>query len=90
MWQELKLIVERVSASPDVRCIVLSSGLDKYFTAGLDRMLYRRGFSGTDTGEIVTSQSVLGGPSKLDPARQALLLRDHILARFPLSFFAVI
>ena len=34
---ELRTIVERISASPEVRVIILSSALEKYFTAGLDR-----------------------------------------------------
>jgi enoyl-CoA hydratase/carnithine racemase len=35
-WIELKDIVDRISFDPLVRVIVLSSALDKFFTAGLD------------------------------------------------------
>lgn len=35
-WMELRAIVDRVSYDPMVRVIVLSSALDKFFTAGLD------------------------------------------------------
>ena len=43
MWAEFKSIVERISASPDVRVVILSSALERYFTAGLEceiRMLH--------------------------------------------------
>lgn len=35
-WMEMKQIVDRVSYDPLVRVIVLSSALEKFFTAGLD------------------------------------------------------
>jgi enoyl-CoA hydratase/carnithine racemase len=34
---EMRDIIERVSHDGNIRCIVLSSALDKFFTAGLDR-----------------------------------------------------
>ncbi|KAL7423269.1 hypothetical protein Q5752_002569 [Cryptotrichosporon argae] len=36
MWQELRALVEHVSADPDVRALVVASALDTVFTAGLD------------------------------------------------------
>nr|XP_018262339.1 delta(3,5)-Delta(2,4)-dienoyl-CoA isomerase [Kwoniella dejecticola CBS 10117]OBR84497.1 delta(3,5)-Delta(2,4)-dienoyl-CoA isomerase [Kwoniella dejecticola CBS 10117] len=36
MWKELREIVDTTSVSPEIRAIVLSSALDKVFTAGLD------------------------------------------------------
>jgi hypothetical protein len=36
----MRNIVEKISACPDVRAIVLSSTLDKYWTAGLDSELF--------------------------------------------------
>ena len=38
MWKELRTIIHAVS-SADVRCVVLTSKLDKGFTAGLDGRL---------------------------------------------------
>ncbi|WRT67750.1 uncharacterized protein IL334_004722 [Kwoniella shivajii] len=36
MWKELCVIMDRISASPDVNVIVLSSAVENIFTAGLD------------------------------------------------------
>ncbi|ORY31373.1 ClpP/crotonase-like domain-containing protein [Naematelia encephala] len=63
MWTELRAIVERISIDPDIRCVVLSSAFDKYFTAGLD----------------LNAQSTLNGSQDLDPARKALVLHQHLL-----------
>jgi len=37
MWLETQKIVEQVSYDPRYRVVVLTSALEKYFTAGLDR-----------------------------------------------------
>ncbi|WOO77333.1 Delta(3,5)-Delta(2,4)-dienoyl-CoA isomerase, mitochondrial [Vanrija pseudolonga] len=63
-WQELRQIIERASKSGEVRVIVLSSALERFFSAGLDL---------DNTGNIS------GGPVYADPARRALALYDHIL-----------
>ncbi|KAK8858549.1 hypothetical protein IAR55_002778 [Kwoniella newhampshirensis] len=63
MWMELRTIVERISSSPEVRVVVLSSTNEKTFTAGLD----------------LTAQSELNDTNALDPARKAFKLRDHVL-----------
>ncbi|WWD04897.1 hypothetical protein V865_002968 [Kwoniella europaea PYCC6329] len=36
MWKELRTIVDTISDTPEIRVVVLSSALDKVFTAGLD------------------------------------------------------
>ncbi|WVF69211.1 hypothetical protein IAT40_003987 [Kwoniella sp. CBS 6097] len=36
MWKELRAIVHSISSDPDIRAVVLSSALEKTFTAGLD------------------------------------------------------
>nr|XP_019045608.1 delta(3,5)-Delta(2,4)-dienoyl-CoA isomerase [Kwoniella bestiolae CBS 10118]OCF24538.1 delta(3,5)-Delta(2,4)-dienoyl-CoA isomerase [Kwoniella bestiolae CBS 10118] len=36
MWKELRSIVDDISNTPEIRVVVLSSALDKVFTAGLD------------------------------------------------------
>ncbi|WWC70792.1 uncharacterized protein I206_104744 [Kwoniella pini CBS 10737] len=36
MWKELRSIIDEIATSPEIRVIVLSSTLDKVFTAGLD------------------------------------------------------
>ncbi|OCF33453.1 delta(3,5)-Delta(2,4)-dienoyl-CoA isomerase [Kwoniella heveanensis BCC8398] len=36
MWKELRAIVHAISSDPNVRAVVLSSALEKTFTAGLD------------------------------------------------------
>ncbi|OCF72910.1 hypothetical protein I204_06140 [Kwoniella mangroviensis CBS 8886] len=36
MWKELRTIVDTISDKPEIRVVVLSSALDKVFTAGLD------------------------------------------------------
>ncbi|WWD18439.1 hypothetical protein CI109_102891 [Kwoniella shandongensis] len=63
MWIELRAIVERISASPEARAVVLSSANEKTFTAGLD----------------LTAQTTLNDTDHLDPARKAFKLREHIL-----------
>nr|ODN91011.1 delta(3,5)-Delta(2,4)-dienoyl-CoA isomerase [Cryptococcus depauperatus CBS 7855] len=48
MWRELQVIVQLISATPSVRAVVLSSSIEKAFTAGLDL---------ADTGGLTTSSS---------------------------------
>ncbi|WVQ96713.1 hypothetical protein IAU59_003820 [Kwoniella sp. CBS 9459] len=36
MWQELRAIVRSISSDPEIKAVVLSSALEKTFTAGLD------------------------------------------------------
>ncbi|WVN90821.1 uncharacterized protein L203_106064 [Cryptococcus depauperatus CBS 7841] len=48
MWRELQVIVQLISATPSVRVVVLSSSIEKAFTAGLDL---------ADTGGLTTSSS---------------------------------
>lgn len=62
-WQELKKVFESLSKDGDVRAIVLASALPKLFTAGLD----------------LTDASALQNVHGFDPARQAIVLREHIL-----------
>ena len=90
MWQELKVFVDRASYDPEIKVIVLTSALEKYWTAGLDR----KSTDGTDQAVgkhqvlqadavvVQDAQKTLGGKADLDPARQALLLYDHVLVSF--------
>ena len=84
MWRELKSIVKRVSASPEVRVVVLTSALERYFTAGLDcKPSCLDCFSCSSFGLIpVTAQTAFTDESNLDPARKAFAVRQHILVRF--------
>ncbi|KAG8708055.1 hypothetical protein FRC08_000133 [Ceratobasidium sp. 394] len=62
-WEELGATFDKISRDGSVRAVVLASSLDKIFTAGLDL---------TDAGALQNHDG-------LDPARQSLRLRDHIL-----------
>ncbi|KAL1412925.1 hypothetical protein Q8F55_000674 [Vanrija albida] len=63
-WQELRQIIERASKNAQVRVIVLSSALERFFTAGLDL---------DNTGNISNA------PTFVDPARRALDIYEHVL-----------
>ncbi|CAE6421716.1 unnamed protein product [Rhizoctonia solani] len=62
-WEELGSTFDKISRDGTVRAVVLSSTNPKIFTAGLDL---------ADTGSLANKDN-------LDPARQAVKLRDHIL-----------
>ncbi|KAF8596925.1 ClpP/crotonase [Ceratobasidium sp. AG-I] len=62
-WEELGSTFDKISRDGNVRAVVLSSSNPKIFTAGLDL---------TDTEALVNT-------GDLDPARQSLVLREHIL-----------
>ncbi|KAG9121864.1 hypothetical protein FRC07_001998, partial [Ceratobasidium sp. 392] len=62
-WEELGATFDAISRDGSIRAVVLASSLDKIFTAGLDLL---------DT-------DALKNESGLDPARESLRLRDHIL-----------
>ncbi|CUA72844.1 hypothetical protein RSOLAG22IIIB_10352 [Rhizoctonia solani] len=62
-WEELGSTFDKISRDGTVRAIVLSSTNPKIFTAGLDL---------ADTGSLANKNN-------LDPAGQAVKLRDHIL-----------
>ncbi|CUA67579.1 hypothetical protein RSOLAG22IIIB_07447 [Rhizoctonia solani] len=62
-WEELGSTFDKISRDGTVRAVVLSSTNPKIFTAGLDL---------ADTGSLANQDN-------LDPARQAVKLRDHIL-----------
>ncbi|CAD6570898.1 MAG: hypothetical protein TREMPRED_000058 [Tremellales sp. Tagirdzhanova-0007] len=64
MWAEFKSIVERISASPDVRVVILSSALERYFTAGL---------------ELTPAFSFIDDSSHFDVARKAFILRQYVV-----------
>ncbi|RSH88148.1 uncharacterized protein EHS24_000675 [Apiotrichum porosum] len=53
-WMEMRDIIERVSRDGNIRCIVLSSALDKFFTAGLD-------LDGTSIGKAVNLDAARRG-----------------------------
>ncbi|CAE6458952.1 unnamed protein product, partial [Rhizoctonia solani] len=62
-WEELGSTFDKISRDGTVRAVVISSTNPKIFTAGLDL---------SDTGSLANKDN-------LDPARQAMKLRDHIL-----------
>ncbi|KAF8675613.1 enoyl-CoA hydratase/isomerase family protein [Rhizoctonia solani] len=62
-WEELGATFDKISRDGTIRSVVLSSANPKVFTAGLDL---------SDTGSLTNQSS-------LDPARQAVKFRDHIL-----------
>ncbi|CUA73012.1 hypothetical protein RSOLAG22IIIB_10452 [Rhizoctonia solani] len=62
-WEELGSTFDKISRDGTVRAVVLSSTNPRIFTAGLDL---------ADTGSLANKDN-------LDPARQAMKLRDHIL-----------
>ncbi|KAL1728073.1 ClpP/crotonase-like domain-containing protein [Schizophyllum commune] len=66
-WVSYGKVFDDLRASPeaDVRCAVLSSGLDRIFTAGLD---------------IKSAGNILATDGHADPARAAHYLHDHIRA----------
>ncbi|CAE6444496.1 unnamed protein product [Rhizoctonia solani] len=63
LWEELGSTFDKISRDGTIRAVVLSSTNPKIFTAGLDL---------SDTGSLANQDN-------LDPARQAVKLRDHIL-----------
>jgi delta(3,5)-delta(2,4)-dienoyl-CoA isomerase len=67
MWQNLSQILTRLSHSPSVRTILLTSAGPRAFTAGLDVQAASQG--------TLSSTS-----SSADPARTANHLRQHILS----------
>jgi len=62
VWREYSQIFERISSEGYVRVVVLASGLDKLFTAGLD---LKSGLSGISTNQV-------------DAARTAFHIRQHL------------
>ncbi|WVQ82995.1 hypothetical protein IAT38_005133 [Cryptococcus sp. DSM 104549] len=62
LWQELHVIVDKISDCPDVRAVVLSSSNEKTFTAGLD----------------LKQPSSVHVDDAYDPARKAMKTRDHL------------
>ncbi|CAE6447956.1 unnamed protein product [Rhizoctonia solani] len=62
-WEELGSTFDKISRDGTFRAVVLSSTNPKIFTAGLDL---------ADTGSLANKDN-------LDPARQAIKLRDHIV-----------
>ncbi|KIM23718.1 hypothetical protein M408DRAFT_77039 [Serendipita vermifera MAFF 305830] len=62
-WKQLQAVFNQASKDPAVRAVVLASALPKLFTAGLD----------------LKETDILKDAGDMDPARRALLLREHIL-----------
>ncbi|CAE6512132.1 unnamed protein product [Rhizoctonia solani] len=62
-WEELGATFDKISRDGTIRAVVLSSTNPKIFTAGLD---------------LIEAGS-MGNHDNLDPARQGIKLRDHIL-----------
>jgi len=65
MWLELKIVLDTLSADPEIRAVVLSGAGAKAFTTGLD--------------VEIASQGVLGGQKNAsDPARAAVAIKRHV------------
>ncbi|KAL5534875.1 hypothetical protein ACEPAG_1340 [Sanghuangporus baumii] len=62
-WTELGQLFDKISKDGAVRAVVLASAFPKMFTAGLD----------------LTDAGILQDSERIEPARKAFLLRDHIL-----------
>ena len=81
VWREYSEVFEKIGLEDDVRVVVLASGLDKLFTAGLDRksspcpVLCDR-FDGVET---VVNSGLSGIPANpVDAARAAFHIGHHI------------
>jgi len=59
-WMELRSIMDRVSFDGAVRVIVLSSALDRFFTAGLDSAFLRLVSAHSSHGDDAQQE---GGPA---------------------------
>ncbi|KAF1354786.1 enoyl-CoA hydratase/isomerase family protein [Delphinella strobiligena] len=66
MWLNMKIIFDRLSIDPDVRCVVLTGAGERAFTAGLDVK------SASESGILASSSS------KSDVARTANHIRRYI------------
>ncbi|KAF9644685.1 ClpP/crotonase [Thelephora ganbajun] len=81
VWREYSKVFEKISLEDDVRVIVLASGLDKLFTAGLDckSAPYFVLCHGVDRTGIVVNSGLSAIPaSPVDAARAALHVGHHI------------
>jgi delta(3,5)-delta(2,4)-dienoyl-CoA isomerase len=66
MWLELRVVFDTLSKDPNVRVIVMSGAGDRAFSTGLDIA-------------AASNDSVIGGSSSEDGARQAVKARRHVL-----------
>jgi len=67
LWQELGDIIDKISRDGEIRAIVLSSSLPGRFSVGLDLKAAAE--------SLISSNAT----NRMDPARQAIYLRDHII-----------
>lgn len=70
----MRATVDAISRCDHIRVIVLSSALDKFWTAGLDSACGHEPFTPVKKTKIGTD----GGPRAVDAARAALDLHDHL------------
>jgi delta(3,5)-delta(2,4)-dienoyl-CoA isomerase len=76
-WLEYGAAFERIAEDPTVRVVVVSSALEKAFSAGVDRAWNRFASSLITTKRCAVSD-LLTPPRHTDPARRALLTRSYI------------
>lgn len=74
----MRALFQEAHRDGSVRVVVLGSALPKMFTAGLDSM-FQTSHLEHHSKALVTDVGSLDNKSGLDPARQALVLREHIL-----------
>lgn len=81
VWREYSAVFEKVGLEDDVRVVVLASGLDKLFTAGLDcksasYLILRRRLNGN---EIIVNSGLSAIPATpVDVARAAFHIGHHV------------